>query len=74
MIITTDANTVMANIHDRMPVVVEQLDWPLWLGAAEGDVLDLLHPAADDVLRTWPVSRQVNTPRNNGPELLEPIS
>jgi putative SOS response-associated peptidase YedK len=74
VIITTNANTVMADIHDRMPVIIEQSDWPIWLAEAEGDVPALLHPAADGVLRTWPVSKQVNAPRNNGPGLLEAIS
>jgi putative SOS response-associated peptidase YedK len=73
MIITTSANAVMADIHDRMPVVVEQSDWPVSLGEAEGDVPALLRPATDEALRTWPVGPLVNTPCNNGPELLEAI-
>jgi putative SOS response-associated peptidase YedK len=73
-IITTDANAEMAELHDRMPVIVEQGDWPLWLGEVEGDLTALLHPAPDHALRAWPVSRAVNAPRNNGPELLEPVS
>jgi putative SOS response-associated peptidase YedK len=32
-----------------------------------------LVPAAADVLTTYPVSRAVNSPRNNGPELIEPV-
>ena len=35
--ITTDANELLAPIQDRMPVIVEQADWPLWLGEQEGD-------------------------------------
>jgi putative SOS response-associated peptidase YedK len=69
-IITTDANMEMAKVHDRMPVILEPEDWPVWLGEAEGDPATLLYPAADHAVRTWPVSRAVNTPRNNGPELL----
>ena len=42
------------------------------MGKAEGDPLALLRPAAEDVLRIWPVGRAVKSPRNNGPELLEP--
>ena len=34
----------------------------------------LLRPAADDVLRSYPVSRGVNAVRNNGPELIHPIA
>jgi putative SOS response-associated peptidase YedK len=43
------------------------------LGEQEGDSKVLLRPAADDVLRLWPVSRAVNSVRNNGAELLNEI-
>jgi putative SOS response-associated peptidase YedK len=72
-IITTDANAKMAELHNRMPVVLEEADWPIWLGEVEGDLKALLQPAAEDVLRVWPVSREVNSPRNNGPDLLAPL-
>ena len=35
--ITTDANQQLAAIQDRMPVIIEREDWPLWLGETEGD-------------------------------------
>ena len=35
--ITTDANDLLAPIQDRMPVIIERADWPVWLGEAEGD-------------------------------------
>jgi len=38
-----------------------------------GDPAALLRPAADNVLRVWPMARAVNSPRNNGPELLAPV-
>jgi putative SOS response-associated peptidase YedK len=67
-IITTDANTPMQAVHDRMPVILAPDDWAVWL---EGyDQAPLLRPAPDDLLRFWPVSKAVNSPRNNGPELL----
>jgi putative SOS response-associated peptidase YedK len=72
-ILTTEANAVMAPIHDRMPVIVEEADWPVWLGEAPGDVAALLRPAAENVLRVWPVSRAVNNPRHEGAALLEPV-
>jgi putative SOS response-associated peptidase YedK len=73
-IITTRANAEMAAIHDRMPVILDPADWPLWLGEEAGDPAATLHPLADGALRLWPVSRAVNTPRNNGPTLLEPVT
>jgi putative SOS response-associated peptidase YedK len=36
--ITTDANRQLPAIQDRMPVILEKEDWPVWLGEAEGDV------------------------------------
>jgi putative SOS response-associated peptidase YedK len=57
-----------------MPVILEQEDWPLWLGEAEGDGSSLLRPADDGVLRLWPISTAVNAVRNNGPDLLTPLT
>ena len=72
-ILTTAANATMAGLHDRMPVVLEEADWPAWLGEAEGDAASLMRPAAEDVLHMWPVSRAVNNVRNNGAALLDRI-
>jgi putative SOS response-associated peptidase YedK len=71
--INTDANTMMAQLHDRMPVILEQSDWPVWFGKVEDDPAALLRPAGENVLKFWPVSREVNSPRNNGAELLEVV-
>jgi putative SOS response-associated peptidase YedK len=73
-ILTTTPNAEMAALHDRMLVTLEQQDWPVWLGEAEGEHAALLRPAADGLLRVWPVDRRVGSPRNNGPELLERIA
>ncbi len=72
-IITADANGLMAPVHNRMPVVIEAADWPVWLGEAEGDPVALLRPAGEDVLRLWPVGPRVNAPRNNDANLIEPV-
>jgi putative SOS response-associated peptidase YedK len=69
-ILTIQANATMAVLHHRMPVILEERDWPTWLGEAAGAPASLLRPAADDLLDTWPVSPRVNNVRNNGPELL----
>jgi putative SOS response-associated peptidase YedK len=73
-IITTGANTLIADIHNRKLIILEQSDWPVWPAETEGNVPALFHPAPDEILRTWPVGRQVNAPRYDGPGLLEPIS
>ena len=36
-IVTTNANPALRPIHERMPVILEAADWPMWLGEAEGD-------------------------------------
>jgi putative SOS response-associated peptidase YedK len=36
-IITTDANALMSEVHDKMPVMLEPEDWVTWLGEAQGD-------------------------------------
>jgi putative SOS response-associated peptidase YedK len=71
-IITTPANQTMKPIHDRMPVILNEASWRVWLGEQEADAGALLQPAPDDLLEVWPVGLAVNSPRNNGPELLRP--
>jgi putative SOS response-associated peptidase YedK len=70
-ILTTAANDEMAQVHARMPVILEEEDWRAWLGEVDRDPLALLRPAATGLLRVWPVSRAVNSVRNNGPALLK---
>jgi putative SOS response-associated peptidase YedK len=72
--ITTEANELLASVQDRMPVIIEKADWPRWLGEVEGDPATLLRPAAEDVLRLWPVHKKVGNVHNDGPQLIEPIA
>jgi putative SOS response-associated peptidase YedK len=75
-IITTDANELMAPIHDRMPVIVSPADYALWLDEAIQEperLTPLLRPYASERMEAYPVSTLVNSPRNNSPECLEPL-
>ena len=72
-IIVTAANEDLSPIHDRMPVILEQRDWPAWLGEQEADPTELLRPAEAGAVRIWPVSTRVNKPANNDAALLEPV-
>lgn len=72
-VLTTTANDTMRPLHERMTVILEPRDWPVWLGEAPGNPLDLLRSAAEDVLHAWPVSRAVNSVRNNGAALLDRV-
>jgi len=67
-VVTTEANGPMRAVHDRMPAILAPGDWAEWL-ESDGPA-PLMRPAPDDLLRFWPVSKAVNSPRNNGPELL----
>ncbi|MCB9832863.1 MAG: SOS response-associated peptidase [Planctomycetes bacterium] len=73
-IITTEASEDLAWLHDRMPVILDPEDWELWLDPELKDrsVLDpLLVPWAGRKLRARPVSRRVNSPREDDPDLLD---
>lgn len=70
-ILTTAANTTMAALHDRMPVILERGDVTKWI--EKGDV-SLLAPAPDGSLRTWPVSPKVNKPAYNAADCIEPFN
>jgi putative SOS response-associated peptidase YedK len=72
-IITTRANGVLAPIHDRMPVVLDEESWDEWLDPANHDLEALgalLVPAPDDWVEAYPVSNRVNSPRNNDADLV----
>ena len=70
-IITAQANRFMRALHARMPVVLETGDVGRWL--ERGDA-DLLAPCREDRLIAQAVARSVNNPRNEGPELIAPLS
>jgi putative SOS response-associated peptidase YedK len=71
-IITTDANELVGQIHDRMPVILRRGDYERWL-SAEGDPRDLLQPFEADPMRMWPVPTRVNKPENDDPSILEEV-
>ncbi len=75
-IITTDANDVVAPIHDRMPVMLSPEDWDVWLEPGELDEderASLLRPAPNSAVIAYRVSTAVNYARTDGPDLLDPI-
>lgn len=75
-IVTTRANEAIAPLHSRMPVALEPADWTSWLDpAVDGDeLLAMLEPRESDAIETFPVARLVNSVRNNGPALIEPVA
>lgn len=74
-IVTTAANTFMARIHDRMPVILPREHWNAWLGEAPKESLTgLLTPPPSEALREHAVSKRVNNPRNDDPACVEPVN
>jgi putative SOS response-associated peptidase YedK len=74
-VVTTPANSVVGELHDRMPAVLEPADRPTWLDPQVSDT-DFLHailrPAGEQMLELFPVSPRVNSPHNEGPDLVLP--
>jgi putative SOS response-associated peptidase YedK len=74
-IVTTTPNEMVSRLHHRMPVILDErpaVDAWLDAGTEANTLADLLHPAPDDLLEIYPVTRAVNAVRNDGPELIEP--
>jgi len=75
-ILTTEPNALMATIHDRMPVILPQEDYAMWLDPSfEGiEALQALQrPYDPDAMIATPVSTLVNSPRNESPECVVPV-
>ena len=73
-IVTCAANAAIADIHDRMPVVLDDRAAEDWMNSREPDPLSLkrlLVPAPSDRLALPPASPLVNSAKNEGPALLE---
>lgn len=69
-IITTEANSVMSPIHERMPVILNKEEYNLWLN---NDEYDLLKPCEVEQIHCHAVSKKVNSPTNDRPELISAI-
>lgn len=83
-IVTTSPNELMATLHNRMPVIVREQDWGLWLDSDAGDgdpnvdvasrdAASLLRPYPAELMMAYPVATKVNSPKNDGPELIQPM-
>ena len=75
-IVTTRANTVMADIHERMPVILDEHAVPLWLDPEIHEperLTPLLRPCPSAWLSAYEISTAVNAPTNNRPEVLQPL-
>ena len=73
-ILTTQANTLVQPVHERMPVILDPRDYAIWLAPTRTqptDLQQLLVPSPDDLLRVVPVSSYVNSPKHDDARCLE---
>jgi putative SOS response-associated peptidase YedK len=72
--IIAEPNKFVAEVHDRMPVLLAEKDCEPWLSGKAG--LELLKPAAKNVLQKWPVSKRGNNSRapDDDPTLFDKVT
>ena len=74
-ILVTEPNELLAPIHDRMPVILDPMDYTAWLDPQQDDPVTLsalLQSYPADLMWAYPVSRRVNNPTNNDFACIEP--
>lgn len=75
-ILTTAANSLVATLHDRMPVLLSSSEYDQWL---DRDITDpqqlkgIYTPYPADPLQATPISSLINNPRHDSPDCLEPL-
>jgi putative SOS response-associated peptidase YedK len=74
-ILTCAANSLVAEVHDRMPVMLTPDECDRWLdsGADPAALESLLRPFPGEAMEGYPVSTQVNSGRNDSPDCVRPI-
>jgi len=75
-ILTTASRGAVAHLHERMPVIIPPEYFDLWLDCRSGttkEIQHLLKPGAGDGFDVIEVNPKLNNPRNEGPELQEPV-
>jgi putative SOS response-associated peptidase YedK len=76
-VLTTGANKLVADAHDRMPVILRKSQYSRWLATeperAE-DLLEMLVPFDAAEMKRYPVSQKVNSPNNDSPDVAQEIA
>lgn len=75
-ILTTEPNSLLSDLHNRMPVIIRAEDYSAWLNPdAEPNFLQqMMVPFPSEELTFHPVSKKVNKPSNDHPEIIQDIS
>jgi putative SOS response-associated peptidase YedK len=74
-VVTVEANELLRTVHERMPAIVANSDYDLWLDTSVSQperMKHLLQPYPADLMKAFPVSTKVNRSDYDGPDLLEP--
>lgn len=75
-ILTTHANPLMSDIHDRMPVIIKPEDYTAWLDTKLTDILKIqamTQPYPERFMDAYPISRNLNNPQHDSPDLIVPM-
>ena len=72
-IVTTRPNEVVNTLHDRMPVILDYESEQTWLDqtATKKDLLDCLVPYQSEQMRSYPVTKKVNSVKNSSPDMIK---
>jgi putative SOS response-associated peptidase YedK len=73
-IITTNANTLVGDLHNRMPVILAPDDYAAWLDPGSAKAQELLKPFPPERMTVYPVSLRVNNVKNDDAECLAPLA
>jgi putative SOS response-associated peptidase YedK len=76
-IVTVPANPLIARLDrtgQQMPAILRRKDYPTWLGGTPVSAKAALHAYPENWMRAHPVSPRVNSPKNNDPTLIRPVS
>ncbi|MCS5489947.1 SOS response-associated peptidase [Algoriphagus limi] len=76
LILTTEPNQLVSDVHDRMPVILDKSSEKKWLDSysSEEELIDLLKPYPADHMISYPVSPLVNSIKNDSPALIRKTS
>ncbi|ARV59132.1 hypothetical protein BZZ01_11215 [Nostocales cyanobacterium HT-58-2] len=75
-ILTTQANTLLQPVHERMPVILQEQDYDLWLDPqvqTPESLQQLLHPYPSEAMTSYLVSKVVNNSKHNSPDCIKPL-
>jgi putative SOS response-associated peptidase YedK len=73
-IITGEPNSLTSQIHDRMPVILDPVDYGAWLTASNPSIPQaMLQPFPAQLMAAFPISTKVNSVKNDTPDVIEPL-